>query len=420
MAKILHLRARGNRHNVAIARLVVLLLVELSHVRAPAVDHGLVVLVIAGRQNDLLGVKLDILARRRLADYAGHLALCRDKLHSRGAHVGMEVVGHLLTFVGQNTAHVGAHISRLRADGRVDDGDDVLTKVKNVVAILIDACELGFTDGCLELSDIVAVGLIQTGTVHAPHDRLFGIVDVRLKKLLVSTPVAQLIGEVLPLFKAHRGALALDDRAAGAALRNGDGLLLENGDLCAQLGSNARSRNACSTRTDDDDVVVLFLVRDDLAQLTGRVLNLLEGQAGGNNGVSRADRSGIHRLALRLRNTGGGGLHRCVGGDSRTGNCINLGGLCRKNQGGKSLALVAADGRRFLAGIHRHSSDGVRIKGHLDPDLSDAARHGGVGAGGIDSLFLGDGRESQRGEAQRTNGSPLEEAAAADRFAHDD
>ena len=81
VAQIFHLCTCIDGHDVAVAGLLVLLLVEAVHIGAPALDHGLVVHVVAGGQNDALGsVELDVLAVFVLCDDAGHLAVLMHQL----------------------------------------------------------------------------------------------------------------------------------------------------------------------------------------------------------------------------------------------------------------------------------------------------------------------------------------------------
>ena len=122
MTEVLHLCTGRDGHDVSVTGLMILLLVKVGDIRAPAVNHGVVVLVVAGCKDDFLGIELNVLAVFVLADHADHLGAVLDKLYGRGAVINLEI-GELLGLIVQDRGDIGTNVFRLRTDVGIHDRD---------------------------------------------------------------------------------------------------------------------------------------------------------------------------------------------------------------------------------------------------------------------------------------------------------
>ena len=284
VAQILHLGAGVNGHDVTVTGLLVLLLVVAVDVRAPALDHGIVVHVITGCQNDTLGgVELDVLAAVVLGDNAGHLAILMHQLDSRGIEEGLQI-GVLGLHILQNGCQHVAHILGLGADPRSKEVAVLAAEVVGISAILPHTCQVltGAHVGkdflliivqqirgvciAVHLAAVAVLCLIgQTGAVQVPHQGLFGVLDISVQDIGIGAPVAQAVGHVHPHLLASLGGLGLDDGGTAVALADHDALLLQQCHMAAQFSCPAGSRHTGSTGAHNDHVKVLSLVRGDVA-----------------------------------------------------------------------------------------------------------------------------------------------------------
>ena len=449
VAQIFHLCTCIDGHDVAVAGLLVLLLVEAVHIGAPALDHGLVVHVVAGGQNDALGsVELDVLAVFVLCDDAGHLAVGVHQLDGGGVEEGLQigVLGlHVLQHSGQHVAHVLG----LGADPRSKEVAVLIAEVVGVHAVLPHAGQIlagahvgedlllvvvqqvGGVLVAVHEAAVAVLGLVgQAGAVQVPHQGLFGVLDVGVQQAGISAPVAQAVGHVHPHLLARVGGLGLDDGGTAVALAHHDALLLQQSHMAAQFSCPAGSRHTGSTGTHNDHVKVLRLVRGDVAQLTDRGLHFLGGQSFGHNGLSFVGLGGGNGHALGLIDAALGSLFDGVGGDGSAGVAIHLAGLCIQDLLHHLIGDIGTVTLGFVCHIDLHIGNGICIEGHGHSDRRcgvDTGSSGAVGACGIgtgSSAGSGAARScavaaaGQQACGSCTQGSSAQEVATGNLFAH--
>ena len=449
VAQIFHLCTCIDGHDVAVAGLLVLLLVEAVHIGAPALDHGLVVHVVAGGQNDALGsVELDVLAVFVLCDDAGHLAVLMHQLDGGGVEEGLQigVLGlHVLQHSGQHVAHVLG----LGADPRSKEVAVLIAEVVGVHAVLPHTCQVltgahvgedlllvvvqqvGGVLVAVHEAAVAVLGLVgQAGAVQVPHQGLFGVLDVGVQQAGISAPVAQAVGHVHPHLLARVGGLGLDDGGTAVALAHHDALLLQQSHMAAQFSCPAGSRHTGSTGTHNDHVKVLRLVRGDVAQLTDRGLHFLGGQSFGHNGLSFVGLGGGNGHALGLIDAALGSLFDGVGGDGSAGVAIHLAGLCIQDLLHHLIGDIGTVTLGFVCHIDLHIGNGICIEGHGHSDRRcgvDTGSSGAVGACGIgtgSSAGSGAARScavaaaGQQACGSCTQGSSAQEVATGNLFAH--
>ena len=453
VAQVLHLGTCVDGHDVAVAGLLVLLLVVAVHVRAPALDHGLVVHVVAGGQDDALGgVELDVLAALILGNDAGHLAVGVHQLDGGGVEEGLQigVLGlHILQHGGQHVAHVLG----LGADPRCKEVAVLIAEVVGVHAVLphtgqvlagahvgkdlllVVVQQAGGILVAVHKAAVAVLGLVgQTGAVQIPHQGLFGVLDVGVQQAGVGAPVAQAVGHVHPHLLAGLGGLGLDDGGAAVALAHHDVLLLQQGHMAAQLGCPACCGHTGCTGTHNDHVKVLGLVRGDVAQLHHRGLHFLGGQAVGHHGLGLAGLGGGHGHALGLVDAALGSLLDGTGGDGGTGMAVHLAGLCVQDLLHHLVGDVGTVALGLVCHVDLHVGDGIGAEGHGHGDRGggvDAGGGGAVGTGGVgtgggyagshaagSSLVAAGGQQTGSSSAQGAQTCSVQEVAAGDLVAH--
>jgi len=443
VAQIFHLCTCIDGHDVAVAGLLVLLLVEAVHIGAPALDHGLVVHVVAGGQNDALGsVELDVLAVFVLCDDAGHLAVLMHQLDGGGVEECLQigVLGlHVLQHSGQHVAHVLG----LGADPRSKEVAVLIAEVVGVHAVLPHAGQIlagahvgedlllvvvqqvGGVLVAVHEAAVAVLGLVgQAGAVQVPHQGLFGVLDVGVQQAGISAPVAQAVGHVHPHLLARVGGLGLDDGGTAVALADHDALLLQQSHMAAQLGSPACGGHTGSTGTHDDHVKVLGLVGGDVAQLAHRGLHFLHAQAVGDNGLGLVGLGGGNGHALGLIDAALGSLPDGIGGDGCAGVAVHLAGLCVQDLLDHLIGDVGTVALGLVCHIDLHIGDGVSAECHGHGDGGggvDAGSGGAVGACGVGAC--GGAAGSAAAACQQTGSccaqrSGAQEVAARDLFAH--
>ena len=134
---------------------------------------------------------------------------------------------------------------------------------------------------------------------------LFRTLYIGLKELAVGTPAVDRGGEGEPFLQATLGGAALDNGGRAVALGDGDGLLLQHGNLRTHLGGLDRGDDTGGTGAADDDVHVdLFgKIGNGLKDDRGCV-DVLGGDIGENIGAvgfdHGLDRAGINGIASGL------------------------------------------------------------------------------------------------------------------------
>ena len=424
----LHRAACFDGKDVAVAGAVVDLLIEVLDIRAEAANHGRVVLIGAGREDDGLGVKLHkaaVLALTHAADDGAVRIL--DELHDGRGEVDLEVIEAFLR-VGENAGDKRAVVVRLGPEPGGKDLDLVLTEVIGLGAVPGAAGE--DHGGVLVLAHtgllVLPFGLLGDAAALADKaDGLLGALNVGLEQLAVGTPGVHGGGKVDPLFQAALGRARLHDSGGAVALGDGDGLLLKDGDLRAELSRMDSGGHAGGTGAANDDIHIdLFgeigdRLKDDSGGVDVLGRNVGQDIRGAVGLDLRLDRAGNHSLALGLRDAVGQSQLHGAGGERGAGDAVDLGALGGEDLGGQLLGSSLADGRGLLGNIKHDVDDAVFIKGGGDGHVAHADGRGRVGAGGIDSLGGGagaQGAEAHTGHGQRGRGGEgaLQEFSSAD------
>ena len=237
VAGLHHAGAELHGHEDAVARLAELLAVEAQDVGAVALDEALVVLVVAGGEDDTHGgVELDVLAGGVLAHDAGHgVVLALDELDARGLVV--EVDAALLGQVGQGHDELKVALGL---------GAVVPLVTDRLGAVLVHVFLSG--DVCGRVAGLF-------GAKTQPAHGLAGVVSVILHQAAVGAPVDALHVAANVVLDALGVAHLELDAALVGALGDADGLLLEHAGLGTLLNRGQGCRHAAGAAADHDDVI---------------------------------------------------------------------------------------------------------------------------------------------------------------------
>ena len=394
----LHHAAGQDSQDVAVAGAVVDLLVEGFGVGAEAANHGGVILVCAGGQDDGLGVDLHESTGGILADTAHHGAVLLDQLDNGGGVVDIQHVAVLLGGVVQDAGDQSAEVVGLGAEPGGEDLHLVLAEVPALGAVHPDAGEHG-VGGLVDLHAgllvLVAQLAFQAALLAEEPQGIFGILNVSVDQPGIASPSIGGDAHILPAGDAAGGGAALDNGGSAVALGVGDGLLLQHHDLLALVQRLHGSHDTGSTGTADHDVAVDLLGEVlDLPHHHGGGVHILGDEVGGDKGalggqnlldVAVNDGSAALGLGDALLQAGLGS----IGGDGGGGNAVDVGALGTQQLLDDGVLGGLTDGGGLLGQIQVDGDDAVGIKdrGHLHG--AHALGGGGVGAGGVDSLRRG-------------------------------
>ena len=264
---------------------------------------------------------------------------------------------------------------------------------------------------------VLPLGLFGDAALFA--DKLQGFfrtVDIGLKQLAVGTPAVDRSGKGEPLLQTGLGGAALDDGGGAVALGDSDGLLLQNGDLCAHLGGLDGGDDTGGAGTADHDVhIALFgKVGNGLKDHRGGV-DVFSGNVGENIGTVRfnrgLDEAGVDGFSLGLGNAVLQGDADGFAGQGGAGHAVDLGALGSHNLREQVVMSGLTDGRGLFGEIQDHIHDGVFIEGGGDGDGAHAGGSGRVGARRVQAVSGGLGvhcAETDTGHGER--GSACERA----------
>ena len=232
-----HAGAELHGHEDAVASLAELLAVEAEDVGAVALDEAVVVLVIAGGEDDAHGgVELDVLAVGVLAHNAGHGAvLALDELDAGGLVV--EVDAALLGQVGQGHDELEVALGLGAIVPLVADG---------LGTVLVHVFLGG--DVCGRVTRLF-------GAQAQPAHGLTGVVGVVLHQAAVGAPVDALHVTANVVLDALGVAHLELDAALVGALGDADGLLLEHAGRGALLNRGQGRGHAAGAAAHHDDVI---------------------------------------------------------------------------------------------------------------------------------------------------------------------
>ena len=251
-------------------------------------------------------------------------------------------------------------------------------------------------DGETVLLVLVFILLGQAALGDHEADGFLGAVHVGLEEFAVVAPAVDSGGEGQPLLEAGLGRFALDDAGGAVALGDGDGFLLENSDGGAEIKGADRGGNAGGASAADDDVNGDFSGKagDGLKLNDGGVhvigSDVLENKSGAglDHGL---DAAGVDSLAFGLRDAVlQRGLYGGTG-DRGAADAVDLGALGGHDLLNQRVLGQLPDGRGLAGKVEVNVHDGIRVKGGGDDDGAHTVSRGGIGAGGIDPLFLGGG-----------------------------
>ena len=426
----LHHAAGQDSQDVAVAGAVVDLLVEGFGVGAEAANHGGVILVCAGGQDDGLGVDLHESTGGILADTAHHGAVLLDQLDNGGGVVDIQHVAVLLGGVVQDAGDQSAEVVGLGAEPGGEDLHLVLAEVPALGAVHPDAGEHG-VGGLVDLHAgllvLVAQLAFQAALLAEEPQGIFGILNVSVDQPGIASPSIGGDAHILPAGDAAGGGAALDNGGSAVALGVGDGLLLQHHDLLALVQRLHGSHDTGSTGTADHDVAVDLLGEVlDLPHHHGGGVHILGDEVGGDKGalggqnlldVAVNDGSAALGLGDALLQAGLGS----IGGDGGGGNAVDVGALGTQQLLDDGVLGGLTDGGGLLGQIQVDGDDAVGIKdrGHLHG--AHALGGGGVGAGGVDALSGGFAHTAQNtggGQTEGTGSGALQKISAGEIISH--
>ena len=427
----LHAAAGLDGKDVAVAGAVDDFLVELLDVRAEAADHGGVVFIGAGREDDGLGIELDVVAVEILADTAddGTVGVF-DELDNRRAEVNLQLVTVLLLRVLEDAGDERAVVAGLGAEPGGEDLDLFIAEVIGLGTVVPDAGVDG--GGVLILGDAVLVfplGLFGDAALLADElQSLFGALDIGLEQLAVVAPAVDGGGEGQPFLEAALGGAGLDDGGGAVALGHGNRFLLQHSDRRAELGCAHRGDDTGSAGAGDDHIDIDFLGKagDGVKLNCGGIHivggDVLEDECAVRRDL-RLDGAGVDSFALGLCNAVFEGRLYGGAGDGGAGDAVDLGTLGGHNLADELILGGLSDAGGLAGHIQQNLGDAVFVKGRCHGDGAHTVGGGGVGAGGVDSGSVGGvlhGAETDagHGEGSSTREGTLKEISSA-QFRHE-